>query len=194
MILGISGFARAGKDTAALYLRKSLQAKGFRSTTFSFADELKRMADPFCVKHFGISAFATSTEEKKIIRPFLVGMGETCRNLHPDFWIAKVEPNVKACIEKLNILPVVTDVRYANEGNWVKRMGGIIIYISRDGVGPANSEEARTVPEVEAMADLRIDWPTFGVEELEKCQSFADEILSKLPLDKLGPYAVQSLA
>lgn len=188
-MIGLSGFARSGKDNADAIIRARFTALGARSARFAFADALKRMADSYLQKTLGLSAWTKVTEEKKIIRPFLVGLGEACRNLDASFWIKKLEPTVKTAIEKRVCMPIITDVRYKNEAEWVKSLGGIIVYVERDGVGPANNEEARTVPEVAAMADFRFSFPNFREDQVEKgTEAILSPLLDNFAIDKLAPY------
>lgn len=188
-MIGLSGYARSGKDSAEAIIRARFTGLGARSARFAFADALKRMADPFLQKTLGISAWTKVSEEKKIIRPFLVGLGESCRALDPSFWVKKLAPSILASIEKQLFMPIITDVRYKNEAEWVKSLGGIIVYIGREGVGPANDEEARTVPEVAAMADHKFFLPNFREDQVEKgSEAILAPLLDGFPLDKLAPY------
>ena len=72
-LIGIAGFASAGKDTAAKILQQEFMKRwGDDMKIVSFAKELKSDCDPFLQKHFGISAFTEVPLEKEIIRPILV--------------------------------------------------------------------------------------------------------------------------
>lgn len=189
IMIGLSGFARSGKDSAEAIIRARFTGLGARSARFAFADALKRMADPFLQKTLGLSAWTKVTEEKKIIRPFLVGLGETCRALDPNFWVKKLEPTVKAAMSRGLCMPIITDVRYKNEADWVKSLGGTIVYIEREGVGPANNEEGLTVPEVAEMADYRLFFPNFPEGEVEKgSEAILAPLLDNFALDRLAPY------
>ena len=74
-VIGLSGVARAGKDTFAAILEMKLQQAGKSVKKVSLAGPLKQQCDSFLTSNLGISAFSQVTEEKNIIRPFLVGMG-----------------------------------------------------------------------------------------------------------------------
>ena len=59
------------------------------------------------------------------------------RKLQPGCWI------LRAALEAEKYpLVVVTDVRYADEAEWIRGSGGLVIGIERPGYGPANDEEA----------------------------------------------------
>jgi hypothetical protein len=61
----------------------------------------------------------------------------------------------------------VTDVRYENEYEMIKKKGGICVHLKRiDAQGNlvkyANIEEERNDPIVESRADVNINWGTYG--------------------------------
>ena len=93
-IIGVTGFARSGKDTFYQESSKLLsRANCFR---YAFADALKQESDDFLKKNVGISAFTEDSEDKELIRPFLVTYGtELRRKLNPNCWISKVEEMIE---------------------------------------------------------------------------------------------------
>mgnify|MGYP003326149020 CR=1 FL=1 len=93
-IIGVTGFARSGKDTFYNYSTKALnRAKCYR---YAFADALKEECDSFLQANLGISAFTEEAQEKELIRPFLVTYGtEIRRKLDPFCWIKKVEASIE---------------------------------------------------------------------------------------------------
>ena len=145
-LLGLCGNARAGKDTFFDLSRDLLNKRKVFTTRFAFADALKEECDSFLTKNLGISAFTENPEEKEIIRPFLVTYGTHLRRkLDPNCWISKIEPAVLSAITQ-DQTAVITDVRFGNEADWIRSLGGITIHINRDGFGPANSDEAENEP------------------------------------------------
>jgi hypothetical protein len=181
-VIGISGVARAGKDTFALILMNQLIASGKSVIKFALADALKQDCDEFCKKNFGFSAFTQATEEKDLIRPFLVWYGDAQRKrTNGTYWINIVHSN----LEKIEAdYAIITDIRYAHypkdEIHWVKEdCNGIVIHVSRfekscdeisthEGnteyiykkkfIQPANNHEALNDPKVKSLADYRIEW------------------------------------
>lgn len=139
-LIGISGYARSGKDTAA----KALTDIGW--TRKAFADALKRdaglalrnslLAGNFNPPQDEVAPWFTDPSMKETYRPFLVEYGRAMRALRPEYWIARLalEIGPDSCY-------VITDVRYANEAEWIRRHGGKVVEIVRPGVGPANAEE-----------------------------------------------------
>jgi hypothetical protein len=133
-IVGIAGYARSGKDTAAQVLIE----RGWKR--MAFADQLKMDVER-CI---GYPIAAMTADQKEFWRPLLVEYARLRRAQHPDYWIWQVESNMK-----MNVGPgekvVITDVRYANEAKWILSRGGLMIFVERIGVKPANSEECDSI-------------------------------------------------
>ena len=178
-MFAISGYARVGKDTFGLSLKKVLEKYGIKSKTYSLANQLKIDIDFLTTGDFGISAFTKDDEEKKIIRPLLVGYGESWRKFNPDHWIEIVDSN----LEK-GFLPIITDIRYENEANWILENQGFLLNLNRqfnDGsyVKPANNEEMENAPKVIEKSSFLFTWNTTNDEnEIEEIvESFIISIL-----------------
>ena len=177
-ILGITGVARVGKDTLFTCIKEI--NKGIKFSRLAFADELKKECDDFLIKNIGISAFTEDESEKKIIRPFLVTYGtHVRRKLDKDCWIKKIEPMVS---KERNKCFVITDVRFSNEAEWIKKMGGLVIHLSRDGILPANDDEKINDPILRNIADHKIKLPTFNEDLIG---SVKNEILNSQVLQPI---------
>jgi len=168
--VGISAYAKSGKDTVCSLMNRRLLELDYRPVKFPFASELKTRIDKFLTKEIGISAFTRDKDEKDIIRPFLVLYGETARDLHPDYWAEMVKEKVTMFDEMyekdgVTLFPVITDVRYENEANMIKSLGGKILHIERDGIVAPNPSEEKNHPIVKSMADIVLDWPNFKDQE-----------------------------
>lgn len=185
LLYGISGVARAGKDTFASLLEQHLMTTGWAAARIAFADELKRELDPVLLQLYGISAFTADPVEKTIIRPFLVAHGKARRDqTEGAYWIDKVKPQVKDWMW-LGRTAIVTDVRYANEAAWIHSLGGKVVYVQRINpngsiVGPANPEEAENDPKVRAAADLVVSWPTVDANSLDQLVPYVHDAWSQL--------------
>ena len=106
-VIGICGNARSGKDTLAKNIKEILSEQNIKSQILSFADELKKSVDDFLISQIGISAFSEDSEEKKIIRPFLVCWGtEVMRSINKNVWIDKLAKNLKD--DNVNIAEMVS--------------------------------------------------------------------------------------
>ena len=181
-LLSLSGRARVGKGTFVTLLRDILHPQIVSEK--AFATELKAQIDPFLRSEYGISAFTTDTEEKKIIRPHLVALGAGMRAQDPGYWIKLVEPQVKLDLARGDVV-VVSDSRYRNECDWVHSLGGQVIYIERlqpDGkpVPPANEEEAANDDAARAVSDFTISWPTFEANYLYHMRPFVLDVWTQM--------------
>lgn len=139
-LIGLSGYATAGKDSVAEVL---IRLYGHKRV--AFADKLKsfvREVNPYV-------AFPTSdkvraaelvdslgdTEAKKHdeYRRVLQVIGTTVREYFGrDTWVDA------ALNQTSDDYVVVTDVRFQNEAQRIKDLGGIMLRVQRPGVGPAN--------------------------------------------------------
>ena len=79
-LIGVGGYARAGKDMFVKIASKILSDNGYKTKKFAFADELKHDLDPWLCEKYGISAWTTNDAEKALIRPILVAHGCAKRN------------------------------------------------------------------------------------------------------------------
>ena len=141
-VLGLSGVARAGKDTIADYL---VQNHGYIKA--SFADPMREallVLNPLITIGglvTSLSAVVTRAgwegvkEMSPDIRPLLQRFGtEVGREMWGEnFW-------VDAAIDKIpdGSKVVFADVRFPNEAKAVKSLGGKVWRVNRDGIGPVN--------------------------------------------------------
>lgn len=122
MIIGISGKKYSGKDTAFLLISKEVPA-----VRFAFADMVKYYARTY----FGVDPLAVG-EDKEKTRFILQGVGEMFRNeVSKTYWTDQVFN----AIEQLdpNFVYVITDVRYINEVEEIRKRGGKVFRVTRPG-------------------------------------------------------------
>jgi hypothetical protein len=185
-VIGISGVARAGKDTFAAILSTKLTQAGHTVLKIALADALKAHCDGFCQEYLGVSAFTQKPEEKNLIRPLLVWYGDAQRKRSAGrYWINQVQRIIDATYYDYYI---ITDVRYAHyekdEAYWLQEENkGLICHVSKyevllDGiwddasrcfipntqgfkkfVPPANDHEALNDPKVKQLANYIVEWP-----------------------------------
>jgi hypothetical protein len=133
-LIGLCGPAQCGKTSIANALSSALGLP-----VESFANPLKKMADLVCVPG----------SSKSGRREVLVAIGRHYRHHNPNHWIdslvARLSPEGA----------IVDDVRYKNEVCRIQELGGIVFHIRREGVFPANDEEASSLAEI--LAD---EWLT----------------------------------
>ena len=167
-IIGVSGFAGAGKDTY-YNLYKDLHPE-LIVKRFAFADELKNDIAPFLLEKLNIDIYNISPEQKTSIRPFMVWYGCYMREIDPLYWVKKTCDSM--CQSKFDVA-IITDIRFENEAKWLKENNGTLVYIHRilqNGkiLPAANTTEGENAPKVEKLADKVITWPTIPLEELKK--------------------------
>lgn len=140
-LIGLSGYARSGKDTVAQIIGAL-----YGHERIAFADKLKDLSqriDPYVAfpgsnKHRLREALADlGPEDVKTIpevRRIYQVVGNEVRNvLGENVWVDaalnQMEPGKSY---------VISDVRYPNEALEIKRQGGMVYRVIREGVGPAN--------------------------------------------------------
>jgi len=180
-VVGLGGCARSGKDTFAAILEMQLQQTGKSVKKISLAGPLKQQCDSFLTNNLGISAFTQVTDEKNIMRPFLVWYGDAQRKrTNGRYWIDIANKEIK---ESNFDYYIVTDIRYdhydRDELYWLKKeMNGTLVHISRyedhrtkiskvsnpiaikKFIPPANDHEMINDPKIQKNADFIVQWPT----------------------------------
>jgi hypothetical protein len=172
-VVGLSGYARSGKDTAA----QVLLAAGWERR--SFADRLRefllaldpivfedeegigwRMSD--VVGHLGWEDAKDQSEE---VRRLLQRCGTEAgrKVLGEDVWVNATLGDIGTVMYGLRGAPpvVITDVRFPNEARAVQDLGGMVIRVNRPGIGPKTAPDG-TVHSSETALD---DWPFDAVIE-----------------------------
>ncbi|MEU2760431.1 hypothetical protein [Streptomyces sp. NPDC007094] len=144
--VGLVGVAQSGKDTIGARLR---QRYGYQRV--AFADPLKRAAlklDPYVAVWGGATGYRTvrlseivrlhGWDEAKVaypeVRRVLQHVGQTVRELDPNFWVRAASPAIDAAAN-LRLPVVVTDVRYENEAQALTDRGFALIRVTRPGAG-----------------------------------------------------------
>jgi len=179
-LIGITGFARSGKDTFYQRAANFLAKEGHSSARIAFADALKNELNELLTTHTGISAFTEEDQDKELIRPLLVTYGTHIRrHLNQNCWIEKVQPRVIHHLNEGDYV-FVTDVRYENEAQWINMNGGTLVSVCREGIKPANHEEHKQSVRMKKYVKYNINWPTFGSDKLEGCDSHIFPFLSHL--------------
>lgn len=183
-MFGISGYARTGKDTFGETLKKVLSNYGIKAKTYALANQLKYDISFLTEGDFGISAFTKDDEEKKIIRPLLVGYGEAWRRKDPEHWLSIIDSNLEP-----RTLAIITDIRYENEAKYILDNQGFLLNLNRilnDGtkVIAPNKEELENAPKVEKLCSFFLEWMTTDNEQ-EIEQIVENFVLSILEPDGL---------
>jgi len=133
MIVGLSGKKGSGKSTVAEYLKSRIEG----AVVISFADPLKKMTSDL----FGVpmKQLIGSEDEKNLMtqsgmtgRQLMQNVGQAMREVWPHCWVNAWRSEVDSFYAHQGVSPVIVpDVRYPNEVNIIKQMGGIVIRLTR---------------------------------------------------------------
>ena len=148
-IVGFSGYARSGKDTAA----EALQGLGF--VRISFADVLRDFLyemNPIIdveyntgggggvrlrqiIDHYGWNGYKDTIFAAEIRRNLQV-LGTDCgrKMIGDNVWVDALFNNLPFEDGKY----AIADVRFPNEADGIRARGGKMFRIEREGIGPAN--------------------------------------------------------
>lgn len=169
-VIGLTGFARSGKDEVGRILVEEL---GFKRIAMADAlKEIVRRADLDLQDEMGWPMPASmalerwgpdEVKERTNYRGVLVALGVAAREvLGPSIWVRAVSQTIEESGPEVSW--VVTDVRYQNEAEWLRALHSAeVVRVIRPVAGPANAEEARSIPEVQASREIR---NTGGLEDL----------------------------
>lgn len=141
LIIGLNGFAGAGKDTAAKYLREALEARGHRVACAAFAEPIRAALIAMGVP----TSYIYTRELKELPVP---GWGKSYRELAQtlgtewgrdlvgtDIWVRRMEHHLEGLFTRPAVA-IITDVRLQNEADWITTRGGLLVRVNRPGVAP----------------------------------------------------------
>ena len=118
-IIALSGSARHGKDTAALYIKEALEARGKRVLVTHYADLLKYICKTF---------LGWNGEKDKLGRSMLQRVGtDIVRKKKPDFWV-KFIADVLDLFKNQWDYVVIADARFPNEIHYLRKKGYEVIH------------------------------------------------------------------
>lgn len=134
LLIGLTGRARSGKSTAAEHLIGS-----YLLEHYAFADPLRDGL--MSIFNLDPTDFEGDRKEQPLAwlgrspRELMQSMGtEWARNtVHPDVWVKLAEQNLDYMTNALSpvIGFVISDVRFENEADFIRKRGGTVIHISR---------------------------------------------------------------
>jgi hypothetical protein len=194
MLIGLTGRAQHGKDTAG-----SVLAKEYRFAKFAFADALRDAvwtlnpwvqyreppANEIIDYRTALNQYGYE-EAKKLpeVRRLLQVMGtEVARNIFgADCWVEALQRKLMTFdndpmmtsggFEWNQEHAVITDVRFPNEAAFVKRYGGVVIRVKRlnEDLSPFDNGLGTDHPSERYVDSLPVDYEleALSVEDLEK--------------------------
>lgn len=181
-LIGITGYARSGKDTFAARLT---EAHGFAKA--SFAQPVKDAAlrlDPLIptrddfpvnerlsrvVSRYG---WEVAKDDFPEVRRTLQRLGtDAIRTLDPDFW-------VRMAVGKLDPAQptVFTDVRFPNEADAILASGGHLVRVQRPGWELGTERH----PSETAMDNYEVQWTILNQGTVADLHGMADNFMSRL--------------
>ncbi|MBB18354.1 MAG: hypothetical protein CMP20_02640 [Rickettsiales bacterium] len=171
-IIGLGHKKGSGKDATADILENHALSNGVKVLRIAFAYTLKAVVGIM----FGLEADQLTTQEgKAAVDPFwdvtprqmLQWVGTDCfRNvLHPKIWITVLLRRLVAALNPdEDTLVLITDVRFPDEANAIRKWGGVVWRIDRPSVLEAEAEAkaANNPPHVsETALDDYENWDAF---------------------------------
>jgi hypothetical protein len=152
MIIGLTGYAQSGKDTLA-----GMLIGLHKYDNRAFADPIRKLlyeTNPLLKSEYRVKGLVDVHGWDKIkvdypeARALLQNLGVAARNLFgEDFWVEQALSGLSKG-DKI----VITDVRFPNEADAIKALGGQIWRVKRIGVGAVNNHESET-----AMDGYQVD-------------------------------------
>jgi hypothetical protein len=182
-LIGFCGYARSGKDAAAKVL---VERHGF--VKVSFAEPLRKMLyalNPI-IAYFGLCDEAAKRvqdvvdalgwDQAKVMYPEIryllqrLGTEAGRRHLGDSVWVDLAMAEV-AKHDKV----VITDCRFANEARAIHLYGGVVVKVSRPGVGPVNSHVSD-----QELPDIYIDHTISNDGTLDDLAEKIESLYAKL--------------
>lgn len=152
-IIGLTGLPRSGKNTAADYI---MEHYGYGQT--AFADPLKGAASILLSRPYGEVNGDDDFDREAILpewgfstRDFLQRFGtEAMRNnFGADFWVKHMRNILARCAATSMPGVVITDVRFPNEVDMIRGMGGWVVGVYRPGlVASSHVSDAGVTPDL----------------------------------------------
>lgn len=180
--IGVSGFARSGKNLFCDIAEKVLKEKfNLSSKTYALAYLLKKDCEPFIQEKLGLSAFSEKTEDKNLFREMLVWYGGVKRKqTEGRYWTGLLHEELKKDTNDVNFISDIRYVEYSgDEIFWLKKeLGGKLVHISKYTYGfptdgrhyrindlskkiyteAPNQHEAINDPKIRFLADYKVEW------------------------------------
>jgi len=202
MIIGLSGYAKSGKDEVAKIIQEletGWQVKKFSGALKKVASLLTGIPqDKFEDQEFKQSYLGSEWSlpvetpldvvfgdvqfmQMMSVREFLQKLGtDAIRNgLHPNAWVNAAMVGYYPIHHAPNGIEypnwIFTDCRFPNEAQAIKDRGGVIIRIDRPGVGPVNDHPSET-----ALDDWDFDYKILNASDLESLKQTVSVILNKI--------------
>jgi hypothetical protein len=185
-IIGISSYARSGKDTMCQSLINVLSEQGLRAKRFALADILKQEIKPFILKNFGIDVETCDGGDKETVRGLMIEYGFAKRKQSDGLYFTEALKRVMD-LSKFDI-GIVTDLRYhqynRDEIYWLKNViGGKLVSLALldencQEIKSDIPDELAQIPLIRAEMDQYYSWGK--TKSKEKIDDHAKTLLKLL--------------
>ena len=145
-LIGMSGFARSGKDTASEYL-KDIHGYDMRAIATPLKNILPKVDE--YVAHMVDDYGWEKAKERMKVREGLQRLGATLRE---EFGQDFLPLMAMGKITKDTLL-VVSDIRTHREVEIIREHGGLVVRVERPGVGPANADVTEAVVDYDYLVE-----------------------------------------
>jgi len=99
------------------------------------------------------------------------------RSINNNVWVERLESNLKS-----NHVNIITDLRFTNELDWIKKNKGFSLMIKREGIEPANDYEKINNDKMSSVVDGCFEIGSFQDDKIIELAS--NEILNSLINEK----------
>lgn len=163
ILIGLVGSKGVGKDTAAHYL-----VKKYDFVSMAYADPLKEACR--VVFHLSREQLHDRAKKEEPVEPWgksprqilqAVGTDLFRNRFHKDVWLRNLEHRVRTS-RRDRI--VVTDVRFENEMEHIRSLGGFLVRIDRE-TGSRDDHESEKVPTVGCDAVVDNNGPVSALHD-----------------------------
>lgn len=146
LVIGLAGKKRVGKDTIAAMIEEQLQFSKVQS--IAFADPIKDAL----TEALGIPRFWFDSEDfkerplpyygitpRQAMQTFGTGWGREM--VDDQIWVKRAKLRLEAVEESGVDIAILTDVRFENEAELVRNLGGVVCHVTR-GTGQNDAHES----------------------------------------------------
>jgi hypothetical protein len=167
-IIGLTGKKRSGKDTSATMLIDIVNDHYYDVIVLSFAEPLKKAVSIL----FNLEITESNKEIKNenwnaSPRQLLQLTGDKMRELYPDIFIKNVHIQIEKYLNDKNYCIIVTDIRYNQEAELIKSLGGKIIKLERTINNNNNNDTHSSEQDIKDEYLDYVIYNDYGLRELE---------------------------
>ena len=159
LIIGLGHRKRVGKDAFASFLKTEFADRGYKVVELAFAEAMKEMAETMfwlygmrVAFHYEVNLDHREQPLDRIgktPRQLWIEFGNAMRNIYPDIWVDRIRGGINVAFMHSRLrhenppVFIITDVRFPNEVDMIRSMGGALVRIMRPDVAdtddPADS-------------------------------------------------------